>query len=669
MEQREDTAGRRRDPMELGGDLVKQEETTEAAERLFEALEALLGSAQEAVRGAVEAVVQRLLESNAGLSESEKVRLLTSYLTTSGQGETSAAVQSLLTRLHEFVSEALSSVRRLRATVPEEGINPEDQEKCESVEGLLRDLSELSTRGQEALGDYSLTLVQRGDSTGQGGPAETVQRLLTGVTGVLTAAEQCVLTPGAAGCTSEDSPLCTELAGFVTRAQDAVLTFHGETVDERKLPEAARSLLESFADLLKGAASTVRCYSVKEERGGDPWGWDHMSVTGESLLVETEPPDPERRDQEPVPEYQTSIKPLLGDPERRDQASVLQRLLSGSDPPEYQTSIKSPLADPDMWDQEPVLHPLLSGCDPPEYQTSIKPLLGDAEAPVLKKEERASLCEYHPPYTPPPYRMVRSVGAVGIAHRLLVFLGGSGAACRWGWGECSDTGHSVGAVNGSELQAALHMCRHQPSVHRVSAVTQDSQWVRSLGVSYRQRCTCADTSPQCTDPRACLREQSAGRTGHVPGARSRSGPCIAGLLVGTRVLSMESDSNNGECIKPLPSCGDGWIWYHSKCFYFSEIERNWMEAKGSCVALNSSLAMIDTQEELTFILRYKGDYHHWIGLRRDNKTQLWMWVNGTRFNNWFTVRDSSECAYLSYLKAKSLECDFLNKWICTKVIT
>ncbi|KAJ1122103.1 hypothetical protein NDU88_000607 [Pleurodeles waltl] len=486
--------------MELGGELVKQEEDTEAAERLFEALEALLGSAQEAVRGALEAVVQRLLENNPGLPESDKARLLTSYFTTRGEGETSAAVQRLLTRLNELVSEALSSVRRLRATVPEEGINPEDQEKCESVERLLRHLSELSTRGQEALGEYSLTLVQRGDSTGQGGPAETVQRLLTGVTGVLTAAEQCVLTPGAAGCTSEDSPLCTELAGFVMRAQDAVLTFYGETVDERKLPEAARSLLESFADLLKGAARTVRCYRVKEERGGDPWGWDHTSVPGETLPAETEPPDPERRDQAPVPEYQTSIKSLLGDPERRDQA--------------------------------PVLHPLLSGSDPSGYQTPGTSLHGDPEAPVLKKEERASL----------------SHGRTVCVNR-----------ARGGW------------VTYLALAAVLVLV-------------------------------------------------------------------IAGLLAGIGVLIMERDSNNGEYIKLLPSCGYGWIWYHSKCFYFSEVERNWTEAEGLCGALDSSLAMIDTQEELTFMLRYKGDSHHWIGLRRDSKTQPWMWVNGTKFNNWFTGR-------------------------------
>ncbi|XP_078511734.1 uncharacterized protein LOC144770830 [Lissotriton helveticus] len=34
-----------------------------------------------------------------------------------------------------------------------------------------------------------------------------------------------------------------------------------------------------------------------------------------------------------------------------------------------------------------------------------------------------------------------------------------------------------------------------------------------------------------------------------------------------------------------------------------------------------------------FMLRYKGDHNHWIGLRTDDKCQSWTWVNGTKFNN------------------------------------
>ncbi|KAJ1122154.1 hypothetical protein NDU88_000658 [Pleurodeles waltl] len=154
---------------------------------------------------------------------------------------------------------------------------------------------------------------------------------------------------------------------------------------------------------------------------------------------------------------------------------------------------------------------------------------------------------------------------------------------------------------------------------------------------------------------------------------------VAGLAVYITVLKGRQCSEQpqtkgalstaGKDVVVLPPCGDGWIWYQYKCYYFSEDEGDWTAAKDSCAALNSSLALIDTQKELTFILRYKGDYNHWIGLRRDNKTQPWTWVNGTRFNNWFTVSDASECAYLGYIKAKSLECVILNNWICTKVIT
>ncbi|XP_078511727.1 uncharacterized protein LOC144770827 [Lissotriton helveticus] len=142
---------------------------------------------------------------------------------------------------------------------------------------------------------------------------------------------------------------------------------------------------------------------------------------------------------------------------------------------------------------------------------------------------------------------------------------------------------------------------------------------------------------------------------------------IAALLVVIGVLCMARAGKNVKDVNVLPPCGDDWIWYRNKCFYFSEAEGDWMEAEDSCTALNSTLALIDTQQELNLMLLHKGDYNHWIGLRRDNETQPWMWVNGTKFNNWFTVSDASECAYLSYGKVKSLECHIINKWVCTKV--
>ncbi|CAM5097460.1 unnamed protein product, partial [Natator depressus] len=77
---------------------------------------------------------------------------------------------------------------------------------------------------------------------------------------------------------------------------------------------------------------------------------------------------------------------------------------------------------------------------------------------------------------------------------------------------------------------------------------------------------------------------------------------------------------------------DGWIGYRGKCYYFSEAERNWTYRLTYCSVLSTSLAEINSEQEMAFLLRYKGKFDHWIGLRRD-PGQLWKWANGTKFNN------------------------------------
>ncbi|CAM5157701.1 unnamed protein product [Eretmochelys imbricata] len=69
---------------------------------------------------------------------------------------------------------------------------------------------------------------------------------------------------------------------------------------------------------------------------------------------------------------------------------------------------------------------------------------------------------------------------------------------------------------------------------------------------------------------------------------------------------------------------------------------------------------------MTFLLRYKGRFDHWIGLRRD-LGQLWKWANGTKFNNLFPIGGGGDCAYLNDLSAvSSLRYTSEIPWICTK---
>ncbi|XP_068032129.1 C-type lectin domain family 2 member B-like isoform X2 [Anomalospiza imberbis] len=79
--------------------------------------------------------------------------------------------------------------------------------------------------------------------------------------------------------------------------------------------------------------------------------------------------------------------------------------------------------------------------------------------------------------------------------------------------------------------------------------------------------------------------------------------------------------------QPCFQCPFDWIRYRGKCYYFSEVEGNWTSSQNNCSALGASLAMLDSTEDLSFVMRYKGISEHWIGLLREDEDQPWQWVN------------------------------------------
>ncbi|XP_034613554.1 C-type lectin domain family 2 member D-like [Trachemys scripta elegans] len=69
-----------------------------------------------------------------------------------------------------------------------------------------------------------------------------------------------------------------------------------------------------------------------------------------------------------------------------------------------------------------------------------------------------------------------------------------------------------------------------------------------------------------------------------------------------------------------------------------------------------------------FMLRYKGNPEHWIGLRREQELgQPWKWANGSEFNHWFPIRGGGDCTYLNDEKGvSSSRCIMMRYWICSK---
>uniref|UniRef100_A0A670ISK3 C-type lectin domain-containing protein n=1 Tax=Podarcis muralis TaxID=64176 RepID=A0A670ISK3_PODMU len=75
---------------------------------------------------------------------------------------------------------------------------------------------------------------------------------------------------------------------------------------------------------------------------------------------------------------------------------------------------------------------------------------------------------------------------------------------------------------------------------------------------------------------------------------------------------------------PTEYCPDGWIG-------------NWTYSQNYCASFDAFLVMIDSEEEMSFLRRYKGPADHWIGLQRMDNQEPWKWINDTIFNNWACV--------------------------------
>uniref|UniRef100_A0A8C3HZY5 C-type lectin domain-containing protein n=1 Tax=Chrysemys picta bellii TaxID=8478 RepID=A0A8C3HZY5_CHRPI len=131
-------------------------------------------------------------------------------------------------------------------------------------------------------------------------------------------------------------------------------------------------------------------------------------------------------------------------------------------------------------------------------------------------------------------------------------------------------------------------------------------------------------------------------------------------------LRTQAANSTALCPPAGPACPDGWMGYRGKCYYFSEAEGNWNNSQSQCSALSASLAGIDSEQEMTFLLRHKDAHDHWIGLRRE-QGQPWKWTNGTEFNHLFQIRGGGDCAYLNDEKGvSSSRCYMGRRWICTK---
>nr|XP_056701469.1 C-type lectin domain family 2 member B-like [Euleptes europaea] len=135
-----------------------------------------------------------------------------------------------------------------------------------------------------------------------------------------------------------------------------------------------------------------------------------------------------------------------------------------------------------------------------------------------------------------------------------------------------------------------------------------------------------------------------------------------------KVLGRESKQEHCDADRPAPcgpACPAGWLNYEGKCYFFSEEEKDWTSSQSFCASFGSSLAVIETEPEKVFILRYGCSTGYWIGLRKA-PDQTWKWIDGTELNNMLEVKgEGGDCVFLNSDSAVSSHCHEIRNWICS----
>ncbi|XP_077024030.1 killer cell lectin-like receptor subfamily B member 1 [Tamandua tetradactyla] len=137
--------------------------------------------------------------------------------------------------------------------------------------------------------------------------------------------------------------------------------------------------------------------------------------------------------------------------------------------------------------------------------------------------------------------------------------------------------------------------------------------------------------------------------------------------------TVEVEEYRNETEKSVPlKCPRNWQAFQEKCLLFSHTANPWNGSLSGCYTKESSLLLIQDQEELRLIqsLINIGGISFWIGLNFSLTERNWKWINGSFLNcdilQITGVAKEKSCVCISNTNILSDDCDADNKWICQK---
>ncbi|NP_950199.1 C-type lectin-like receptor 2m [Mus musculus] len=149
------------------------------------------------------------------------------------------------------------------------------------------------------------------------------------------------------------------------------------------------------------------------------------------------------------------------------------------------------------------------------------------------------------------------------------------------------------------------------------------------------------------------------------------GGAVAVLLWGffsfPRKFTVTRTARNKTCDDEVKLCPKDWNKLRQNCFSRIQHKNSWLTANDTCELHDATLAVFIDKTEVEILMNQIQEMKtYWIGLHRQNLLGIWVWTNGSKYNNLHEIQDHGQCAFVHQKGIDSTSCEDQKEFICTR---
>ncbi|XP_068048072.1 uncharacterized protein [Anomalospiza imberbis] len=149
--------------------------------------------------------------------------------------------------------------------------------------------------------------------------------------------------------------------------------------------------------------------------------------------------------------------------------------------------------------------------------------------------------------------------------------------------------------------------------------------------------------------------------------QEHTGISVAGIASLTSLLSwhhlVSMNMDFPHLFFPSAGCPTPWKKHGRNCYFFSPEQKpkGWEASRAECTAMGSDLVVIDSREELSYLLSQSRYNYYLLGLTYSQEEQKWKWINNVKLNPaMFNISGHFHdylCTAIGFGEVQSAPCD------------